>query len=94
MELVPPFTRVMQGRTRTECDRSYNADPQSTWRTTVMGTMGQGADPRTLTTFGVAVRMSQRDGKVAALEEVTAKSRKLDLVCTSMRRGRWLFQVP
>lgn len=61
---------------------------------TVMGTMGQDADPRTLATFGVAVRMSQRDGKVAALEEVTAKSRKLDLVCTSMRRGHWLFQVP
>lgn len=93
MELVSPFTRVMKGRTRTECDRGYNPDPQSTWRTTVVGTMGQGADPRTLATFGIAVRMSQRDGKITALE-VTAKSRRLDLICTSMRRGCWLFQVP
>lgn len=39
--------------------------------------MGQGGDPRTLATFGVAMQMSQRDDKVTALEEVTTKSGKL-----------------
>lgn len=79
MELVSPFTRVMQGRTRTECEGGTTPILKVLGELqTVMGMMGQGADSRTLATFGVAVRMSQRDGKVAALEEVTAKSRKLD----------------
>lgn len=35
-----------------------------------MGTMGQGADPRTLATFGVAVRMSQKDGSRGQKQKV------------------------